>query len=129
VTNPIDDKEINSGIAGKLADYFIDSRLTILIIVFAFLAGVTAFLITPREENPQIIVPAANIIVAKTGASPDEVEQLIIKPLESILQGMKGVEHTYGIATDSMGVVTVQFKVGEDKEDRYSHHLAVIRYC
>ena len=105
----------NLGVAGKLAKFFIDSRLTVLIIIFAFLAGITAFLITPREENPQIIVPAANIIVAKPGATPDEVEQLIIKPLESILQGMRGVEHTYGIATDSMGVVTVQFNVGEDK--------------
>lgn len=112
-----DNIDSNPGIAGQLAKYFIDSRLTVLIIIFAFLAGITAFLITPREENPQIIVPAANIIVAKPGASPDEVEQLIIKPLESILQGMRGVEHTYGIATDSMGVVTVQFNVGEDKED------------
>ena len=113
----VDNTDNNLGVAGWLAKYFIDSRLTVLIILFAFLAGVTAFLITPREENPQIIVPAANIIVAKPGASPDEVEQLIIKPLESILQGMRGVEHTYGIATDSMGIVTVQFNVGEDKED------------
>ena len=123
-------KDDDLGLAGKLAKYFIDSRLTVLIIIFAFLAGVTAFLITPREENPQIVVPAANIIVAKPGASPDEVEQLIIKPLESILQGMRGVEHTYGIATDSMGVVTVQFHVGEDKEDAlvklYDHIMSNI---
>ena len=125
-----DNIDNNPGIAGQLAKYFIDSRLTVLIIIFAFLAGITAFLITPREENPQIIVPAANIIVAKPGASPDEVEQLIIKPLESILQGMRGVEHTYGIATDSMGVVTVQFNVGEDKEDSlvklYDHIMSNI---
>jgi multidrug efflux pump subunit AcrB len=130
VTDPITDKENSTGIAGKLADYFIDSRLTVLIIVFAFLAGITAFLVTPREENPQIVVPAANIIVAKPGASPDEVEQLIIKPLESILQGMRGVEHTYGIAKDSIGVVTVQFNVGEDKEDSlvklYDHIMSNI---
>ena len=105
------------GIAGKFAAYFIDNKLTVLIIVFALLAGVTAFLITPREENPQIVVPAANIIVAKPGASPKEVEQLIIKPLEAILQGMRGVDHTYGIASDSLGIVTVTFDVGEDKED------------
>jgi multidrug efflux pump subunit AcrB len=130
VTDPITDMENSTGIAGKLADYFIDSRLTVLIIVFAFLAGITAFLVTPREENPQIVVPAANIIVAKPGASPDEVEQLIIKPLESILQGMRGVEHTYGIAKDSIGVVTVQFNVGEDKEDSlvklYDHIMSNI---
>ena len=130
MTDPITDKENSTGIAGKLAGYFIDSRLTVLIIVFAFLAGITAFLVTPREENPQIVVPAANIIVAKPGASPDEVEQLIIKPLESILQGMRGVEHTYGIAKDSIGVVTVQFNVGEDKEDSlvklYDHIMSNI---
>lgn len=123
-------REKNLGIAGKLARYFIDSRLTVLIIIFAFLAGITAFLNTPREENPQIVIPAANIIVTKPGASPDEVEQLIIKPLEAILQGMRGVEHTYGIATDSMGIVTVQFKVGENKEDAlvrlYDHVMSNI---
>src|SRR5581483_9805978 len=69
-----------------------------------------------REENPRIVVPAANIIVSKPGASPAEVEQLIVKPLEAILQGLRGVEHTYGTAMDSLGVVNVQFYVGENKE-------------
>lgn len=104
-------------LAGRIARYFIDSKLTLLIVLVALLAGVLALLTTPREENPQIVVPAANIIVAKPGASPKEVEQLIVKPLEAILQGLTGVEHTYGIAMDSLGVVSVQFYVGENKED------------
>ncbi len=103
-------------IAGRITSLFIDNKITILIIVFALLAGLLSFLITPREENPQIVVPAANIIVVKPGATPKEVEQLIVKPLEAILQGLEGVEHTYGIAMDSMGIVSVQFQVGEDKE-------------
>jgi multidrug efflux pump subunit AcrB len=104
-------------IAGRIADYFVDSKLTLLIILVAVLAGLMAILKTPREENPQIVVPAANIIVSKPGASPEEVQQLIVKPLEAILQGLKGVEHTYGMAMDSMGVVSVQFYVGQNKED------------
>ncbi|HYA36976.1 MAG TPA: efflux RND transporter permease subunit [Candidatus Methylomirabilis sp.] len=104
-------------LAGRVAAHFIDSKLTLLIILFAFLAGVFAFLDTPREENPKIVVPAANIIVQKPGASPEEIQQLIIKPLEAILQGLAGVDHTYGIAMNSVGVVTVQFKVGQNKED------------
>ncbi len=104
-------------IAGRVTRYFIDNKLTLLIIVFALLAGIFAFLVTPVEENPQIVVPAANIIVSKPGASPKEVEELIVKPLEAILQGMNGVEHTYGMAMHSVGVVSVQFYVGEDKED------------
>ncbi|GMR20084.1 MAG: efflux RND transporter permease subunit [Gammaproteobacteria bacterium] len=111
------DKETPLNIAGKISAYFIDNKLTLLVILLALLAGLFAFAMTPREENPQIVVPAANIIVNKPGATPKEIEQLIIKPLEAILQGMQGVEHTYGIAADSLGVVSVQFEVGEDKED------------
>ncbi|MDH3342902.1 MAG: efflux RND transporter permease subunit, partial [Gammaproteobacteria bacterium] len=104
-------------IAGRIAAYFIDSKLTLLIMLFAFIAGIYAFLVTPREENPSIVVPAANIIVQKPGASPEEIQQLIIKPLEAIVQGLSGMDHTYGMAMNSIGVVSVQFNVGEDKED------------
>lgn len=104
-------------VAGRIASYFIDSKLTLLIILFSLLVGAYAFLMTPREENPSIVVPAANIIVSKPGASPNEIEQLIVKPLEAIVQGLKGVEHTYGIAMNSLGVVSVQFEVGQDKEN------------
>lgn len=102
-------------VAGRIARYFVSSKLTLLIIVVALLAGILAITATPREENPQIVVPAANIIVKKPGATPKEIEELVLKPLEAILSGMKGVDHTYGTAVDSMGMVTVQFKVGEDK--------------
>ena len=104
-------------IAGRITQYFVDSKVTILIILVALLAGLLALKVTPREENPQIVVPAANIIISKPGASPKEVEQLIVKPLEAILQGMSGVDHTYGTAMESMGVVNVQFYVGQNKED------------
>jgi len=104
-------------LAGRIAAYFIDSKLTLLVMLFAFAAGALAFLVTPREENPKIVVPAANILVSKPGASPKEIEQLIVKPLEAILQGLSGVDHTYGLALDSLGVVSVQFEVGQDKED------------
>ncbi|OGI47657.1 MAG: hypothetical protein A2151_03125 [Candidatus Muproteobacteria bacterium RBG_16_65_34] len=104
-------------LAGRIAAYFIDSKLTLLVMAFAFLAGVFAFLVTPREENPKIVVPAANVIVQKPGASPAEIEQLIVKPLEAILQGLAGVEHTHGLALPSLGVVSVQFKVGQPKEE------------
>jgi len=111
------DTPANLNVAGRIAAAFIDNKLTLLIMLFALIAGMFAFLITPREENPQIVVPAANVIVSKPGATPAEVEQLVLKPLEAILQGVNGVDHTYGVAMDSQGVVTVQFKVGEDKED------------
>ncbi|MFW6191166.1 MAG: efflux RND transporter permease subunit, partial [Thiohalospira sp.] len=107
---------IRPNAAGSIARAFIDNKLTLLIILFSFLVGVFALNFTPREENPQIVVPAANVVVSKPGASPEEVEELVIKPLESILQGMPAIDDTFAEARDSMGVVTVRFDVGEDKE-------------
>ncbi|TCJ12997.1 efflux RND transporter permease subunit [Parasulfuritortus cantonensis] len=103
-------------IAGKLAKAFLTSKLTLLTIIAVTLTGVLALLVTPREYNPQIVVPAANIIVAKPGANTVEVENLIVKPLEAILNAQSGVDHTFGYATNDFGVVTVQFKVGQNQE-------------
>ncbi len=102
--------------AGRLARAFVSSKITALVMVALTLAGVLALLVTPREYNPQIVVPAANIIVAKPGAGPREIHDLVVKPLEAIMASMSGVDHTYGYATNDFGVVTVQFKVGQDQQ-------------
>ncbi len=120
----------NLNIAGRLGAAAMGSNLTPIICMLIFLVGVIALLMTPREENPTIDVPAANVIVAMRGASPEEVQNLIVRPLEMVLNEMSGVDHTFGAAMDSMGVVTVMFEVGEDKEsslvklyDRIMHNL------
>ncbi|MDP3411713.1 MAG: efflux RND transporter permease subunit, partial [Polaromonas sp.] len=69
-----------------------------------------------REENPQIVVPGAQVWVTLPGASAEEVEELVIRPLEGIVKQIAGVDHTYATAVNSMGVLMVQFKVGQDKE-------------
>ncbi|MBM4180469.1 MAG: efflux RND transporter permease subunit [Betaproteobacteria bacterium] len=103
-------------IAGKLADTFLESKITPLVILALFLLGVLALGLTPREYNPQIVVPAANIVVTKPGASAEEVDNLIVKPLQAIMHAQSGVDHSYGYAANDYGVVTVQFEVGEDQE-------------
>ncbi|HET9112306.1 MAG TPA: efflux RND transporter permease subunit [Burkholderiales bacterium] len=103
-------------IAGKLARVFLESKITAMIMLGITLAGIMALLVTAREYNPQIVVPAANIIVAKPGASAAEIENLVVKPLEAIMNAQSGVKHTYGYAVADYGVVTVQFDVGQDQE-------------
>ena len=109
------DMEMNS--AGKLAKAFIHSKITMMIVIAITLAGMMSYLITPREYNPQIVVPAANIIVPKAGATPEEVNNLVVKPLETIMSALPGVDNTFGYAANDFGVVTVQFKVGENQVD------------
>ena len=122
--------DIKLNVAGRLGAAAMTSHLTPIISILIFMIGVVALFVTPREENPQIDVPAANVLVQMRGASPEEVQNLIVHPMEMVLREMNGVDHTFGAAMDSMGVVTVMFKVGEDKEtslvklyDRVMHNL------
>ncbi|WP_372695077.1 efflux RND transporter permease subunit [Immundisolibacter sp.] len=102
--------------AGRLAGFFVDSKLTPLVILAVLVFGTLALLLTPREENPQILVPAAQVSVALPGASALEVENLLLTPLEAALSQMADVEHTYGTASNSLAAVQVEFDVGVPKE-------------
>ena len=114
--NSHSDGEVPLNIAGRLGKAAMFSNITPMLSMLIFLIGLLALLVTPREENPQIDVPAANVFVQMQGASPEEVQNLIVRPMEMVLREITGVEHTYGMAMDSLAVVTVMFEVGEDKE-------------
>ncbi|MGE5624041.1 MAG: efflux RND transporter permease subunit [Bacillota bacterium] len=101
---------------GRLTRLFIDSKITVLLMLGAALFGLMAVASTARMYNPEISVPAANVLVSFQGATAPEVQNQVVKPLEALLAALPGVDHTYGYAADDLGVVTVQFKVGEDEE-------------
>jgi multidrug efflux pump subunit AcrB len=103
-------------ISGKITQYFINSQLTVLLMAATTILGLFALWFTPREENPQITVPAANVMVMLPGASAREVEELVSKKLEAKLWEIPGVEDVYSVSMNSMAVVTVKFFVGQDKE-------------
>ncbi|NTW61042.1 MAG: efflux RND transporter permease subunit, partial [Nitrospirae bacterium] len=103
-------------ISGKITQYFINSQLTVLLMAATAILGLFALAFTPREENPQIVVPAANVMVMMPGARAQEVEELVSKRLESKLWEIPGVEDVYSVSMNSLAVVTVKFFVGQDKE-------------
>ncbi|MDQ7825377.1 MAG: efflux RND transporter permease subunit [Candidatus Eremiobacteraeota bacterium] len=107
----------NLNIGGRLTEFFIDSKLTILLIMVTMVFGILALFITPREENPQISVPSANVIIIYPGASAGEVEKVVSDPLERLLWKINGVEHVYSASMPGMAVVTVRFHVGQPLED------------
>ena len=109
------EEELKLNIAGKLARMFLKNPLTPVLAIVFMLMGLIALLLTPREENPQIDVPAANVIVIYPGASSKEVQNIVVEPLARELKAMTGVKHVYGMAMNSVGIVTVRFKIGEDK--------------
>ena len=108
------DKDLN--IAGKLSLAFINHPLTFIFGVFILALGYISLIVMPREENPQIKVSGGVVIVALPGALPSEIQKVIIEPLEKKIKEIKGVENIYSFAKDSVGIVQVQYFIGEDKE-------------
>lgn len=110
---------MKEGISGKIAHFFIHSKLTVLLMVALMIIGVYSSFLIPREEEPQINVPMADIMVGYPGASSAEVESRVIKPLEKIIGNIKGVEHIHSMAMNGQGMIIVQFYVGQDIERSY----------
>ncbi len=104
-------------LAGRISHAFIDSKLTPLVIVAALLLGAFSILKTPREEEPQIVVPMLDVFVQMPGASPEEVAQRASLPMEKLLREVPGVEYIYSISRPGASMLIVRFYVGTREED------------
>ena len=104
-------------LAGRIAQAFIDSKLTPLVIMAALLLGAFSILKTPREEEPQIVVPMLDVFVQMAGASSDEVAQRVSLPMERLLREVPGVEYIYSISHPGTSMLVVRFYVGTKEED------------
>src|ERR1035437_4778195 len=106
------DKKAHLGISGRMAKAFKVNAMTPLLALVAMLLGLFAVLVTPREEEPQINVTMANVLIPFPGASSADVQNMVARPAEQVLSQIAGIEHTYSVARPGLAVLTVQFKVG-----------------
>ncbi|MDD3000719.1 MAG: efflux RND transporter permease subunit [Candidatus Riflebacteria bacterium] len=104
------------GFIAKMVRPFLTGPLSIIVILFAIVLGIAAIFATPREEEPQIVVPMVDVYVNFPGQSPQEVEELVTRPLEKLLWQIDGVEHVYSMSRRDQSMVTVRFYVGQDRE-------------
>ncbi|RVU31110.1 efflux RND transporter permease subunit [Neptunomonas marina] len=104
------------GVSGRIARQFMGWQLTPLLAIVGLLMGLFAAMITPREEEPQIDVTMANVVVPFPGASAADVESMVATPLEQILSEISGVKHIYSVSQPGTAVITVQFDVGIARE-------------
>ncbi|MGQ9871832.1 efflux RND transporter permease subunit [Leptodesmis sp.] len=124
--SPSTDNSQNYSIIGRITAYFINSQLTILVIAVLVIFGLAAVILTPKEENPQIVVPAADVYLPYPGAPAEVVEKTLTTPIEAKLRELSGVEHIYSTSQDSGAKITVQFFVGQNWEDslfKLQNHL------
>jgi len=107
---------MENGFSGRIANAFIRSKLTILLMVAGLLLGIYSVWMIPREEEPQIKVPMVDVFIGYPGATPKEVESRVVGPMEKIISNIRGVEHVYSTSMNGQAMMIVQFMVGEDIE-------------
>ncbi|MBL0708495.1 MAG: efflux RND transporter permease subunit [Sulfurimonas sp.] len=120
-------------IASKLTKEFIHNPITPFFIGLILVLGVMALLITPREENPQIIVSGGGVIIALPGVDAQTIKKVVVEPLEQKIREIKGVENIIGIAKDDIGIVNVSYYMGTNKEsadlklyDKVIHNISLL---
>lgn len=101
----------------RLVEKALDGGIPLVVTALALIAGAFALMVTPREEEPQIVVPSADVLIEAPGLTARQVERLVATPVEKLLTGIDGVEHVYSVSHSGRAVVTVSFFVGEDRED------------
>ncbi len=121
------------GFTNAIVRAFLESNLSLVLILLAAALGMTALAVTPREEDPQIVVPMADVYVDFPGHSAEEVEQLVTTPLEKLLYEIDGVEYVYSMSREGSAIITVRYFVGEDRErslvklyKRIDEHLDIV---
>ena len=100
------------GFTNAIVRIFLRSNLSLILILLAAALGISSLIITPREEDPQIVVPLADVLVSFPGHSAEEVERLAATPLERLLYQIDGVEYVYSMARENQAIITVRFYVG-----------------
>lgn len=106
-------QKVPLGMAGAVADFFIDSPLSPLLLLTTLFIGMIGLLFTPRQEDPEISVPMIDILLQYPGASAEQVNSLAVEPLERLMSEIPGVKHVYSASQREQGMVTVRFVVGE----------------
>ena len=105
------------GVSGRIAAYFLQSKLTPLIIFASLVLGMISVVALPREEEPQIIVPMIDVFVQMPGATAKEVEERVTRPMEKLLWEIPGVEYIYSTSSPGSAMAVVRFYVGQDEEE------------
>ena len=103
------------GVSGRIARAFLTTQITPLLALIGLLLGVFAVLVTPKEEEPQINVTMANVLIAFPGAGTEDVHNIVTVPAEQVISQITGIEHVFSVSRPGMAILTVQFKVGEDR--------------
>ncbi len=95
-------------------------QFTTVFIILLVMAGVVSFITMPRSEDPQVSPPGTTVIVVYPGATPEDIEELIIDPVEEALNELEDIKEITSSADDGLALIAVEFRSGNDPDEKYT---------
>jgi len=95
-------------------------QFTMIIVALLVLTGVVSFLTMPRAEDPQVSPPGSTVVIIYPGATPEDVEEVIVDPVEEVINELEDIKELNGWAADNLAIVDVEFDAGTDPDEKYS---------
>lgn len=104
----------------KLPEFAVKNYQFTLVIFMAVLAlGVYSLFTMPRSEDPDIHPPQFTVVIVYPGASPKDMEQLVVDPMEKKINELDDMKHVITDIRDGLAVMQVQYKYSSDPDDKY----------
>jgi multidrug efflux pump subunit AcrB len=101
-------------------------QFTLVLFTLLVATGVTALNSIPRLEDPSLAFPGSFIVVAYPGADPEDIERLVVEPIEEVLNGLDDVKKMESEAQDGFAMIQIEFTWGTDPDRKYDEVIREI---
>ncbi len=104
----------------KISEFAVKNyQFTLVIFLMTVVLGLTTFLNMPRSEDPVIDAPQFPIIVIYPGASPEDLEELVVDPLEKTIYALENIKRIETEIKDGAAILKVEYQYNEDVDEKY----------
>lgn len=100
------------GFTGRVAEYFIQSKLTPLIMVMTLVLGIMAVWMTPKEDEPSVTITVADVLYTYPGRGAQDIDERISRPVSSWIREIPEVKHVVSSAGEHAALFSVEFRDG-----------------
>lgn len=92
------------------------ARMVLAILIVALIAGTSTYINLPKEADPDIPIPFVGVTIPLEGVSPEDAERLLVRPVETELQSIEGVEQIDSFALEGAGQIMIEFDISFDQD-------------
>jgi len=104
----------------KISDFAVKNyQFTLVIFLMTVAVGLTTFLNMPRSEDPITNSPQFPVVIIYPGASPQDMEELVVDPLEEAIYALESIKRIKTEIKDGVAVMIVEYNYNEDVDEKY----------